>query len=498
MYKKRDCVARATKYNNAWSKKELLDECIKRGYECSAKLTKAQLCKILNSPQQKKPLIPVKSSKRPVQRKKQLTTPKKKTTISLKLSKRKPEPVDEAIEEKEEEKQEEEKKEEEEEEKEYNPCELPRDVRFKILLELPIYEVNKLCQIDNSCQEVCNTEEFWRRRTIQQYKIFDKPDDLSWKEYYKKLYHSGQCIVLDRTTKQIINLTAFNVIKCYPLGKTIIYIDIDNNLKIIGDTATIPEIYRIKNNLGLHNYTEPHLIMENVRDIYLGRFTNILLINGNMLFDGGKGYEDVIINSKYMISNPSYSNGYIRINEDNKLQLASVLGMTVKYTTLDYNIRTATISDTGQIFAVDFDNTLYTYHLTAPINKPGELNLQDIEFTESKLVSENVKSITASDKYIFIIDTKNKLWIYKDDRFTINDIRPRNYQGNSILADFNQDQYQQKKFRRVYPGSVIALIDFEYNLYFETVRDQLNIFDTNVVYANSGSAYICYIKSSGF
>ena len=154
MYKDRDCVGRKTKYNNAWLKEELIEKCQKLDVPYTKRMTKKQLCDALNEADDV-PAVKNKSD---------------------------------------------------------NPCSMPRDVRFSILMNLPITDVTQLCQANKDCAKICQDEEFWKRRYLNQYKVYDKPDNMTWKKWYKKIFNSGDLVVLDTNTKNLIDLKAYNVV----------------------------------------------------------------------------------------------------------------------------------------------------------------------------------------------------------------------------------------------------------------------------------------------
>ena len=72
-----------------------------------------------------------------------------------------------------------------------NLCSLQSKHYIKIALELPIPELLELCQTNRDYEYLCNSEEFWQKRLQKDYtkNVWEKPDNLSYKDYYHKLYN---------------------------------------------------------------------------------------------------------------------------------------------------------------------------------------------------------------------------------------------------------------------------------------------------------------------
>ena len=138
-------IGKATKTNPVWTKRELLAECARLNIECSSKLTKQELVDLLTDAE---------------------------------------EYTDEPIEESEEESSEESVRYRKREE---TLCELPKDVRFKIMSELPIKDLNSLCRSSKKCSEICQREDFWRVKFLDDYPEYvNILNTKSAKEAFKK------------------------------------------------------------------------------------------------------------------------------------------------------------------------------------------------------------------------------------------------------------------------------------------------------------------------
>ena len=62
-----------------------------------------------------------------------------------------------------------------------------KDVDRKILLELDDRSLLNTCQVDTRYRRLCNSDEFWRIRYIQQYGVEaaqHKPNNITWKNHY--------------------------------------------------------------------------------------------------------------------------------------------------------------------------------------------------------------------------------------------------------------------------------------------------------------------------
>lgn len=63
------------------------------------------------------------------------------------------------------------------------------DVDVKILSELPLRDVLKLCSVNKYAKALCNKENLWKIKTRLDFptKIENKPEEDTWKKYYIEL-----------------------------------------------------------------------------------------------------------------------------------------------------------------------------------------------------------------------------------------------------------------------------------------------------------------------
>ncbi len=125
-------------------------------------------------------------------------------------------------------------------------------------------EINNLCLVNKKCLKICENEEFWKRRLIKQYGIFDKNDGISWRDLYRKYYNSGDLHIIKRKTGNLMHVIK-NVRKFYLLGKVVMYIDINDDLYVIGNTDKIPNNYAIRYHIDKQTYDVPHLLKKESR-----------------------------------------------------------------------------------------------------------------------------------------------------------------------------------------------------------------------------------------
>lgn len=110
---------------------------------------------------------------------------------------------------------------------------LPNELIYNILIELPLPSLLNFCEINKNYREICRDDIFWKYKTFNDFpeKANFRTDNyemgqLSWKEYYIKLYNSKEIpVVEDYSGHNIIG--TFTIYKDETLG------DILNRLKNI-------------------------------------------------------------------------------------------------------------------------------------------------------------------------------------------------------------------------------------------------------------------------
>lgn len=70
--------------------------------------------------------------------------------------------------------------------------ELEINSQYEKLLKLPLYSLINLCQNDVYCEQISNTQQFWKHKSIFDYgdRAYYNPNTLDWKELYYELFNS--------------------------------------------------------------------------------------------------------------------------------------------------------------------------------------------------------------------------------------------------------------------------------------------------------------------
>ena len=65
---------------------------------------------------------------------------------------------------------------------------LPRDNIIDILVKTDTSQLSTLCSSHSSINQICNDENFWRLKLNHDFRLYNKPENLTWKDYYMWLY----------------------------------------------------------------------------------------------------------------------------------------------------------------------------------------------------------------------------------------------------------------------------------------------------------------------
>lgn len=69
--------------------------------------------------------------------------------------------------------------------------ELPADMLISIFEQLPLSELSSMCQNNSKFRAICQREQLWQKRTENEFgHVPEKPDNLSWRDYYLSFFHS--------------------------------------------------------------------------------------------------------------------------------------------------------------------------------------------------------------------------------------------------------------------------------------------------------------------
>jgi len=81
---------------------------------------------------------------------------------------------------------------------------LDKNVLYEILIKMPIRDMIHMCQTSSKLQNICRENELWRRKMMIDYKIIDKPLEISWRTYYIKQYLNIPDFYIDDEGMEII------------------------------------------------------------------------------------------------------------------------------------------------------------------------------------------------------------------------------------------------------------------------------------------------------
>ena len=181
---------------------------------------------------------------------------------------------------------------------------LPQDIlKYQILTKVPYQELLSLCKLNKIFQGYCGDEEIWRIRARNEFRITEKPDSLSWRQYYIRLRESEVTVQIyehSRLINQMIITYRSNLVDVMndlelPLDPMTLVIMADENYNPIYLVSTdpgngtlvvslqpeitdvnTPGMYnQVNEQFRIFNDVEPSLLLT-VRHIYI--FPNIRLI----------------------------------------------------------------------------------------------------------------------------------------------------------------------------------------------------------------------------
>lgn len=366
-------------------------------------------------------------------------------------------------------------------------CKLPKNMKYKIAMQLSLLDLKNLCLTNKRCAELCMDDNFWKSKTLNEYGdyTFKKPDDITYRQFYKRLINSGQLQIAINSKFEYL---ADNVYKYIP-GFFDEYYVTD-----IGDLCTIRSGNWNDSDLMVHikgkfsksvsKIREKYRLMPNVQDIAFtenGKNENgamILLLNHTVLtigqyLNGIMDRRDFLFekNIKSVGGFNGYNFYYFVTDKDElyiydgETELPSDKPARPKF--IADNIKQVVLNEISladgsltEIYYTTKDLNLYKlkvdiYYQNQNIDK-SEIELSDIregpyQVTRKleKLKFTSVKNFAISGKYLFIIHN-GKLYAY--DNF--------NYMKKPILI--NTDNHILKI---VCDNNKIAFIDIENNLY---------------------------------
>ena len=74
-------------------------------------------------------------------------------------------------------------------------CNLPKDVRFIVAMQLNHSDLTNLCLAGKKCDKICKDERFWQAKIVGEYGINTKPEDWTWRQFYYRLSRSGKLTI---------------------------------------------------------------------------------------------------------------------------------------------------------------------------------------------------------------------------------------------------------------------------------------------------------------
>lgn len=416
-----------------------------------------------------------------------------------------------------------------------NLDDMPKDIKYKILVELPIGDLAKMCQTNKKYQEICNNDEFWRRKLIFDFPEYLKPENLNHKEWYDRIINSGNLY----STEFPNVLVAENVYKCYPIDEDhLFYIDMYYNLYFMGDIYShiqrdLGELYSIIEQNWKNKETSVK-VLEEVVDIFVGYYDTVILTVHGEIYNTKEDSTFVYQrgNIKSLIFHITETNHCLLISTSNNLYISENKGkFSLKF--IASNVQMATFGENKYgyvIYYVTMKGELYEYYPiringSIIIDKPGDNGLQyddyEIKYEHKLLIKNSVKSIQNTKNYLLILDINSKMWIYLKSRFhndfvaeydkhqyteygdswdDTGDEGYRRYEeneddddeANTQLAGFNQSTFNKLKFRQIITGynyNRIGLVDTKSIFY---VLNQ-NKLEKNVLFIKEKNVISCFI-----
>lgn len=320
-----------------------------------------------------------------------------------------------------------------------NPCSLPRDVRYKILLDLPLEELQNLCLANKKCAKIFNDDEFWRRRILKYYRVLidRKPDYLTFKKFYKRIVNSGDLYRNDQLiaknvmkAKNIINLNIHEEEDDGGNGGELFYLDIFDNFCVHGNDNNIYQykygdliLEQISNNENEYN---SYLIMKDVQDFAITSNKTVFITHNKLYFTkNNENFTLVKNNINKIIRYDENSDFFLILSTDNILYTIDHYGK-YEITEISNNIKTADFIDYHLddklnyiIFAVKNDNSLWCYtfkykYKIAENLKPSQLNSFVLfrKIHSFQLFQSNVSKVKVdSSERLIILDLSGKAWI---------------------------------------------------------------------------------------
>ena len=380
--------------------------------------------------------------------------------------------------------------------------ELPIDIRFNILALLPLPDLLNFCKSNSECAKVINSEKFWLRKLVLDFPAYVKlkPQQRKSKEWYQRIYQSGDAYMVDDPHETKSTFIASNVWKCFYVDfEVIFYIDIFNTLYLIA-RKNLPK------NLALGHWKEliPSFeskefrnikLQENVIDFYIGKhFTaylstdGILSTTGCHINDDNDGFVPKVRDIKKILSNGEESVCLLLDNENNLLWLDDATTLDK----IDSNVTSAAV-DWNDDYAVIYyvkKGGLWEFY-PKPIVKTKTLKTPSCHPTDCKskakyvynlLFEQDVKTVSSMSYFLVILDTKNCIYFHHKRNFHPKEKYKNDHYGdrkseNLRLAGFDQKHLATHNFVQVLSNTrfgAILFLDDNNNMY---ILDELNLDD---------------------
>ena len=406
---------------------------------------------------------------------------------------------------------------------------LPRDIRYKIMLDLPTYDLANMCLTNKTWYDICNQDEFWRRRVLHQFGNLLKPEHLTYKDYYQNLISSGNLFVVDDEGKH--NFIDSDVIKAEAGEDHIFYINIKGELRLHGEIHW-SQLYfgELNNNIRRAKTGTSIELMSGINDFFFSHNYSVFLTTDSKLMamsqDSDGKLVEIMTGVKKLCAHISMRFAYGVIKDNNDLYWSpSFRRPTLEKIAADVTFVTfGLVGDTPAIYYVK-NNSLWVYyptknHAVGSISRPGVspdniTGSYELSYKHILLIEQDVKSISTSTNYLLVVDVRDELWIYGKNKFysdyKYNDnyvdeddepAIPKQCQGEGYkdLAGFDQDCYHRIVVRQISTGYQyvdIGIVDQLGHCYkmrdYELRNNDLPLVSENVISCFVGSN-LCYIK----
>jgi hypothetical protein len=330
---------------------------------------------------------------------------------------------------------------------EVNILDLPNELKFEIAYYLDPKSLLRLCQTSNEVNNICKSNNFWKRKYKHDYgDIVTNTDD--YREIYKKKTLNIGNLYLKTGTQNILVAENVKDFYCY---RYLYYIDCLNDLYVqsypsdIEKEDTLLDVY-IDEVILQGSLVQPIKLFANVKSVISSLLTtNILFLTGSVInlsyngfYVGEKNIKEIYENDMFLTNNDTlfhksqvkgginnvkyYDNRYIiSTTDENTISKIDSEGNITQNASFELPIKKIKLLTNGKIFMLFEDNTSAIY-----------------DFRDNEI--EEIDDIIDTNGFLqFILTTENVL-LWDEDNVEHDTFDFDNY---TIL------EYQVLKFKNV-------------------------------------------------